>query len=70
MAVYGIALTPLFKHLASCYPEIGHKMVAFVDDLTGAGRLLKLRGFSKYLLDVGPEYDTFQNQSTYCIYTA
>ena len=38
MEIYGIALTPLLKHLATCYPERDPKMVAFADDLTSAGR--------------------------------
>ena len=59
MVVYEIALTPLLKHLTSCYPSTARNMIAFVDDLTSAGRLLKLRGLPKYLLDVGPDYDTF-----------
>ena len=63
MIVCEIALTPLLKHLTSCYPETARKMIAFVGDLTSAGRLLKLRGLSKYLLDVGPDCDTFQNQA-------
>ena len=29
MAIYGIALTPLLKHQATCYPERDPKMVAF-----------------------------------------
>ena len=45
MAIYGIALTPLLKHLATCYPERDPKMVAFADDLTSTGRLLKLRSW-------------------------
>ena len=31
IAIHGIALTPLLKHLATFYPEKDHKMVGFVD---------------------------------------
>ena len=43
MAVYETALTPLFKYLGTCYPEKDSKMEAFGDNLTSAGKLLKLR---------------------------
>ena len=42
MPIYGIPLTPLLKHLATCYPERDPKMVAFADDSTRLGRLWKL----------------------------
>ena len=38
-------------------------MVAFTDDLTSAGRLLKLRSWWKDLLDVGPKYGYFPKPS-------
>ena len=59
MAIYGIALAPLLKYLAICYPERDPQMVAFADDLTSAGRLSKLRSWWKVLLDVGPKYGYF-----------
>ena len=43
MAVYGTVLTPLFKYLGTCYPEKDSKMETFGDNLTSAGKLLKLR---------------------------
>ena len=63
MAVYGIALTPLLKHLMTCYPERDPKMVAFADDLTSAGRLSKLRSWLKDLLNVGSNYGYFPESS-------
>ena len=63
MAIYAIALTPLLKHLATCYPERDPKIVAFADDLTSAGRLSKLRSWWKILLDVGPKYRYFPKPS-------
>ena len=60
MAVYGIALTPFLKHLATCYPERDPVMVAFADDLTSTGRLSKLRSWLKDLLDVDPKYGYFK----------
>ena len=63
MAIYGIALTPLLKCLATCYPERDLKMVAFADDLTRAGGLLKLRSWQKVLLNVGPNYGYFPKPS-------
>ena len=59
MAIYRIALAPLLKHLATCYPERNPKMVAFADDLTSAGRLSKLHIWWKVLLAVGPKYGYF-----------
>ena len=63
MAIYGIALTPLMKHLATCYPERDPKIVAFADDLTSAGRLSKLRSWWKILSDVSPKYGYFPKPS-------
>ena len=63
MAIYGIALTPLLKHLASCYPERDPEMVAFAVDLTNAERLSKLRSWWKVFLDVGPKYRYFPKPS-------
>ena len=62
MAIYGIALTPLMKHLATCYPERDPKIVAFADDLASA-RLSKLRSWCKVLLDVSPKYGYFPKPS-------
>ena len=56
MEIYGIALTPILKHLPTCYLERDPKMLAFADDLTSAGSLLKLRSWWMILLDVGPKY--------------
>ena len=56
---YGIALTPLLKHLLIFYPERDPKMVAFADDFTSAGRLSKMRSWWKELLNVGPKYGYF-----------
>ena len=58
--MYGIALTPLLKHLATCYSERDPKMVAFADDLTSTWRLSKLRSWWKILLNVGPKYGHFR----------
>ena len=55
IAVCGIALTPPLKHVATCYPKTDPKM-AFVDNLTSAGRLSKLHTWLKDLLDVGLRY--------------
>ena len=63
MAIYGIALIPILKHLATCYLERDPKMVAFADDLTSAGRLSKLSSWWKVLLDVGPKYGYFPKSS-------
>ena len=54
MAIYGIALTPLLKHIATCHADRDPKMVASADDLTSAGILSKLRSWWKY--QVGPKY--------------
>ena len=45
MSVYGIALIPFLKHIATCYPERDPEMVAFADDFTSVGRLSKLRSW-------------------------
>ena len=63
MEAYEIALTPFLKHLATCYPKRDPKVVAFPDDLTSIGRLLKLRSWSKDLLDVGPKCRYFPKPS-------
>ena len=63
MEIYGIALTPLLKHLATCYPERDPKMVAFADDLTSTGKLSKLRSWWKILLDVRPKHGYFPKPS-------
>ena len=63
MAIYGIALIPLLKHLATCYPERDPKMVVFADDLTNAGRLSKLRSWWQVFLDIGPKYGYFRKPS-------
>ena len=63
MAIYGIALRPLLKHLATCFPEIYPKMVAFTDDLTSAGKSPKLCSWWKIRLDVGPKYGYFPKPS-------
>ena len=55
MAIYGIVITLLLKHLTTCYPERDPKMVAFADDLASAGRLSKLRSWWKVLLDISPK---------------
>ena len=52
MAIYGIALKPLLKYQATCYPERDPKMAAFADDLTSAAILSTLRSWWKILLDV------------------
>ena len=59
MAVYGIALTPLLKHLATCYCERNPRTVAFADDLSSTGKLLKLCSWWKGFLDVSPKYGYF-----------
>ena len=63
MVAYGIALTSLLKHIPNCYPERDPRMVAFADDLTSAGRLLKLCSWWKDLLDIGPKYGYFPKPS-------
>ena len=63
MAIYGIALAPLLKHLATCYSERDPKMVALADDLTSAERLSKLCSWWKIFLDVGPKYGYFPKPS-------
>ena len=50
MTVHGIALIPLLKYLAICYPERDPKKVIFADDLTSGGRLSKLCSWWKDLL--------------------
>ena len=42
MVLYGIRLTPFLKRPANGYPERYPRIVAFPDDLTSTGRLLKL----------------------------
>ena len=42
MAIYGVALTVLLKHQATCYPERDPKMVTFADDLTSAGEIIDI----------------------------
>ena len=59
MAVYEIALTPLLKDLATCYPKRDPKVVAFADNLTSAGSLSKPCSWWKDLLDVGIKYEYF-----------
>ena len=63
ITMYGIALTPLLKNLAICYSERDPKMVAFADDLTSTGRLLKSRSWWKIFLNVGPKYGHFPKPS-------
>ena len=63
MPMYGIALSPLLKHLPTCYPERDPKMVAFANDLTSSGRLSKLRSWWKIFSDVGPKYGYFPKPS-------
>ena len=63
MPMYGIVLTPLLKHLPTCYPERDPKMVAFTNDLTSSGRLSKLSGWWKVFSDVGPKYGYFPKPS-------
>ena len=63
MAIYGIALIPFLKHLATCYLERDPKIVVFADDLTNAGRLSKLRSWWKVFLDIGPKYGYFPKPS-------
>ena len=63
MEIYGIALTPLMKHLATYYPESDPKKVNSADDLISAERLLKLRSWWRVLLDVGPKYRYFPKPS-------
>ena len=63
LAIYVIALIPLFKYLATCYSERDPKMVAFADNLTSSGRLSKLRSWVKFLLDISPKYGSFPKPS-------
>ena len=63
MEVYEKTFTPLLKHLATCYPKRETKMVAFIDDLTCAERLLKLCSWWKDLLNIGPKYEYFPKPS-------
>ena len=64
MKIYGIALTPLLKHLATCYPERDPKMVAFADDLTSTGKLSKFLVSGRSFWMFAPNTVTFQNQAT------
>lgn len=63
MAVYGIGLTPLLKHLTNLYPEKDPKIVAFADDLTSAGKISKLHSWWKDLLEMGPKFGYFPKPS-------
>ena len=63
LAIYVIALIPLFKYLATCYSERDPKMVAFADNLTSSGRLSKLRSWVKFLLDISRKYGSFPKPS-------
>ena len=63
MTVFGIALTPLLKQLATYYPERDPEMVAFADDLTSKEGLSKLRNWWTELFDVGPKYGCFAKPS-------
>ena len=63
IAICEIALSQLLKHLATCYLQRDPKMVAFADDLTSAGRLLKLRSCWKVLLNISPKYGYFAKPS-------
>ena len=62
MAIYGVALTVLLKHQATCYPERDPKMVTFADDLTsGDYRHCIVGGRSCYML--ARSTDTFRNKA-------
>ena len=63
MEIYGIALTPLLIHLATCYPERDPKMVAFADDLTSAGRYRNCVAGGRSFWMLGRSTVTFQIQA-------
>ena len=63
MATYALALVPLLQHLMESDPDYKPKMVAFADDLTGAGNLLQLHTWWNRLLNMGPKYGYFPKPS-------
>ena len=63
MATYALGLVPLINKLLDIEVENRPKMVAFADDLTGAGSLKQLQNWWNKLLDVGPKYGYFPKPS-------
>ena len=63
MATYALGLVPLLECLLNSEPEHKPKMVAFADDLTGAGNLADLHSWWHQLLNIGPKYGYFPKPS-------
>ena len=54
IAAYALGLTPSLDHLQSIKRSVKH--VAFVDDLTGAGKLKEVKIWWDTLIAEGPKY--------------
>ena len=64
MVVYALNLTPLLDHLQSVKRSVKH--VAFIDDLTGAGKLEEIKIWWDNLMTECPKYGyypTYQSHS-------
>ena len=61
MAGYALGFTPLLDHLQSVKRSV--KLVAFADDVTGAGKLEKMKIWRDTLMTEDPKYGFYPNPS-------